>query len=138
MANVQAGKRYRLRRGKLVEIPQEWAGRTTSKQKKNKRHSKTREKQIYGKILRAKKKDALRNGREPEKQRDPGGNRGRSGNVDRYRNKRVEHRSRCSHTDSQTRPVATSKGTRDATATFFPRTHDEDTANFSTGTSDAS
>ena len=34
------GKVYRKRRGKLVEIPPEWVGRTVSRQKINKRQSK--------------------------------------------------------------------------------------------------
>jgi hypothetical protein len=37
---LKDGKVYRMRRGKLVEIPPEWVGKVTSRQTINKRHSK--------------------------------------------------------------------------------------------------
>lgn len=40
------GKFYRLRRGKLVEIPKEWVGKVTFPQTIRKRESKQRE--VYG------------------------------------------------------------------------------------------
>ncbi len=36
---VKDGKHFRMRRGKLVEIPPEWVGKTTHKQTKRKRKS---------------------------------------------------------------------------------------------------
>ncbi len=36
----QDGKHYRMRRGKLVEIPEEWLGKTTSKKTIRQRKSK--------------------------------------------------------------------------------------------------
>ena len=41
------GKSYRMRRGKLVEIPKEWVGRVVTTQKINKRPSK-----LTGKVKR--------------------------------------------------------------------------------------
>lgn len=40
-----AGKYFRVRRGKLVEIPEEWVGKTLSEQTKRKRQSKLTRKQ---------------------------------------------------------------------------------------------
>lgn len=50
------GKVYRMRRGKLVEIPPKWVGRVTSRQTINKRQSKG-----------LKKEQASRKGRGPMK-----------------------------------------------------------------------
>lgn len=59
------GDLYRKRRGKLVKIPEEWVGRTTSHLAKSRRHSKTEAKRIYTGINRAKEQDQLRNDEEP-------------------------------------------------------------------------
>lgn len=96
---IKSGTRYRLRRGKLVEIPKEWVGHTVGHHAKSKRHSKTRAKAIYNKILRAQDKDALRHGEEPhpENLKRPGRWHYTSGRLDKHRNqyqeqKQAEHR----------------------------------------------
>lgn len=49
--------RFRIRRGKIVEIPVEWVGRFTNKKTKNKRNSK----------LSAKQRHRLKRGKHPDR-----------------------------------------------------------------------
>ncbi len=63
------GVPHRKRRGKLVEIPQEWLGQVTSEQAKHRRYSHNRAKKIDTKGDRARQKDALIRGDEPNDRR---------------------------------------------------------------------
>lgn len=131
------GVLYRRRRGKLVKIPEKWVGRTVSNQKKNKRNSKTRNKAITGKSVRAQAKDAMGHGEEP----NPNARKTlkstfhgcyRSGRTDKHRNRktmklhpgeeRVVHRSVCSPTDSQKDEELTFLETKAVTTTAYLKT----------------
>ena len=87
------GVLYRERRGKLVKIPDEWVGKVPSANQIRQRHSKTRAKQIYTKILRAQDADALRHEEDPhpENTKRPGRWHRASGRIDKNRNKHKEH-----------------------------------------------
>ena len=90
------GVPHRKRRGKLVPIPAEWVGKTVSQQKKNKRNSKTREKKIASKQIRAEEQAAMAHDEEP----NPNLRKklhcwwSTSGRVDQHRNKYRNNRLR--------------------------------------------
>jgi hypothetical protein len=94
---------HRMRRGKLVPIPDEWFGQTTSSQQIARRYSKNRIKKLEGKQDRAKEKHEMVASDDP----DPNLRRkrtywyGASGREDKYRAKHELER-RASHPSKET------------------------------------